>query len=226
MFGVDLQSQPCSYAFSLHSFQWYCPDCLKTASSSSSKPLQIEWKDPVNKRKSSRSTTQSQQHINYGNLNEGFAPDPSRFHKLAQSKTLTPHNFNSMKGTELTAEWLWSDPHAMTQPILIESPKGLDLKVPQDPCKRLLEKYSRERTFPVKLMGNNALDFRSCSRGGRCGWARHACRSHRWVDNHCKESLTRQRLIRRLGQTWPRNPIWRIGTWARLPNTSEPYRDS
>lgn len=39
-----------------------------------------------------------------------------------------------MKGADLTAEWLWSDPKAMTQPILIEKPEGLDIKVPKDAC--------------------------------------------------------------------------------------------
>lgn len=111
--------------------QWYCQECLQQASSSS-QPLQIEWRDAQNTRRSSRGTTISATALNYANLDQGFASDPTRFHKIAQSKPITPHNFRKMHGKDLTAEWLWSDPSAMTEPIIIESPEGLDLKVPRD----------------------------------------------------------------------------------------------
>jgi hypothetical protein len=35
-----------------------------------------------------------------------------------------------MAGHQVSLEWLESDPKAMTEPIVIESPEGLDMKAP------------------------------------------------------------------------------------------------
>lgn len=54
----------------------------------------------------------------------------ARWLRMLEGKTIKPHPFKHMKGNELTVEWLEHDESAMTEPVLIESPEGLGMKMP------------------------------------------------------------------------------------------------
>ena len=47
-------------------------------------------------------------------------------------KTIKPDPFKRMQGADVTAEWLETDPTAMTEPIVIEKPDGLGMEMPED----------------------------------------------------------------------------------------------
>lgn len=49
-----------------------------------------------------------------------------------RGKTIQPDPFKRMHGSEVAIEWLESDPSAMREPIVIEKPEGLGLKMPED----------------------------------------------------------------------------------------------
>lgn len=51
---------------------------------------------------------------------------------MMQGKTIKADPFKRMNGGEVTVEWLETDPTAMREPIVIENPDGLGLKMPED----------------------------------------------------------------------------------------------
>jgi F-box/leucine-rich repeat protein 10/11 len=77
-------------------------------------------------RKSSRKRTQ----LDYANLNAGVESDPSRWLRVIQSKPIRDDNFRRMKGADVGLEWLENDETAMREPIVVENPEGLRMKMP------------------------------------------------------------------------------------------------
>ena len=57
-------------------------------------------------------------------------PDLNKWITVAQSKPYTPDTFRRMQGHEVGQEWLYADPRAMTEPVVIEVPEGLGMKMP------------------------------------------------------------------------------------------------
>jgi F-box and leucine-rich repeat protein 10/11 len=78
-------------------------------------------------RKSSRKRTQQ----DYANLNSGLHSDPNRWTKILEGKDIKDDNFRRMKGTEVDMEWLQGDDGAMREPIVVEEPDGLGMKMPE-----------------------------------------------------------------------------------------------
>ena len=50
---------------------------------------------------------------------------------MMEGKPIKPDPFKRMAGHDVTVEWVESDPSALTEPILIESPDGLGMKMPE-----------------------------------------------------------------------------------------------
>ncbi|KAJ3160614.1 JmjC domain-containing histone demethylation protein 1 [Geranomyces michiganensis] len=80
------------------------------------------FKEPT--RKSKRGTTQ----INYNELNEGIPAEEHRFTKILQARTFAQESFKRLKGNELTLKWARKD--GLREPVIVESPEGLDIKMP------------------------------------------------------------------------------------------------
>ncbi|EPQ58517.1 jumonji protein [Gloeophyllum trabeum ATCC 11539] len=99
--------------------KWFCKECLAKNPARS-----ITFKPPA--RKSSRKRTQ----LDYANLNSGLESDPNRWAQMLQGKTIKENNFPRMKGADVNLDWLESDENALRQPIVIEQPDGLGLKMP------------------------------------------------------------------------------------------------
>ncbi|KAJ8585218.1 Clavaminate synthase-like protein [Rhizopogon salebrosus TDB-379] len=99
--------------------KWYCDPCMVE------KPSRVmTLKLPA--RKSSRKRTQ----LDYASLNAGVESDPSRWLRVIQSKPIKDDNFRRMKGADVGLEWLENDETAMREPIVVEDPEGLIMKMP------------------------------------------------------------------------------------------------
>ncbi|KAF8320033.1 Clavaminate synthase-like protein [Clavulina sp. PMI_390] len=99
--------------------KWYCADCRTKDPS-----RVVTFKPPA--RKSSRTTNK----VDYHNLNHGIAGDPRRWFKHLTQKPMKKSYFKKMKGADVSLEWLQNDETAMTEPIIIEKPDGLGMKMP------------------------------------------------------------------------------------------------
>lgn len=85
----------------------------------------ITMKPPA--RKSARKRTQR----DYAGLhNTGSEAGPDRWLRMLEGKAIKEDSFRRMKGTEVGVEWLENDESAMREPIVIESPDGLGMKMP------------------------------------------------------------------------------------------------
>ncbi|KAJ3517353.1 hypothetical protein NMY22_g13986 [Coprinellus aureogranulatus] len=63
-------------------------------------------------------------------LGRGASTDPRRFLKQMEGKRIRTSPFRKMKGEDVNLEWLEEDETAMTEPIVIETPEGLGMKMP------------------------------------------------------------------------------------------------
>lgn len=79
-----------------------------------------------------RKSTRKRAQLDYASLNAGVVEsDPTRWLRVIQSKPIKLEDgFRRMTGVEVGIEWLESDPDAMREPIVIESPDGLGMKMP------------------------------------------------------------------------------------------------
>jgi hypothetical protein len=77
-------------------------------------------------RKSSRKRTQR----DYANLNSGLESDPRKWMRLLQGKVIGDATFKRMKGADVGLEWLDTDENAMREPIVVDIPDGLGMKMP------------------------------------------------------------------------------------------------
>ena len=68
----------------------------------------------------------------YANLDNGVTGDASKWAKMLNSAALAADTFPRMHGSEVNAEWLERDEEAMTVPVLIETPEGLGMDMPED----------------------------------------------------------------------------------------------
>ncbi|KAF8623960.1 hypothetical protein AX15_006118 [Amanita polypyramis BW_CC] len=99
--------------------KWYCKSCIAADSTRS-----ITFKAPA--RKSSRRKVQR----DYANLNSGHLSDPHRWLKMLEGKVIKADPFKRMIGSSVNIDWLESDEDAMKEPIIIEKPEGLGMKMP------------------------------------------------------------------------------------------------
>ncbi|KAI0798128.1 JmjC domain-containing histone demethylation protein 1 [Abortiporus biennis] len=99
--------------------KWYCQPCMGQ-----------DAKRVITMRPPTRKSTRKRVTRDYTGMNSGNESDPHKYMKMLQGKHIKPHNFKSMKGSDLTVEWLEHDESAMREPVLIESPEGLGMKMP------------------------------------------------------------------------------------------------
>lgn len=99
-------------------------------------------------RKSSRKRTQR----DYANLHAGVGSDPGRWLKMVETKPIKKDPFKRMQGGDLE-RWLAEDEDAMTEPIIIEEPEGLGMKMPpKDLTVEHVAEYIGE-DMPLEVMG-------------------------------------------------------------------------
>ncbi|KAF9567653.1 Clavaminate synthase-like protein [Agrocybe pediades] len=102
--------------------KWYCKTCTDTD------PTRImTLKAPA--RKSSRKRIMR----DYASLNDGLSSDPTRFMRMINARQEDGEfrdPFKRMKGNDLNDTWLEEDEDALREPIVIEQPDGLGMKMP------------------------------------------------------------------------------------------------
>ncbi|KAG5643910.1 hypothetical protein DXG03_009481 [Asterophora parasitica] len=99
--------------------KWYCKACMDA-----NPALSITFKAPA--RKSFRKRTQP----DYANLNAGLESDPRRWKRILEEKSIKNDPFKRLDGGDVGLHWLEEDETAMTEPIVIEKPDGLGMKMP------------------------------------------------------------------------------------------------
>lgn len=62
----------------------------------------------------------------------GTEPDTNKWLKMLEGKPILKDSFKRMKGEDVCLAWLEQDPHAMEEPIVIETPEGLGMKMPPE----------------------------------------------------------------------------------------------
>jgi hypothetical protein len=100
----------------------YCKPCCTTNPS-----LRPTLKPPA--RKSSRKRTQP----DYANLHAGLdalSTDGTKWLRVIETKDIKPDAFRRLQGSEVNSDWLEQDPEALREPIVIESPEGLGMRMP------------------------------------------------------------------------------------------------
>lgn len=97
----------------------YCKTCLDA-----NPTLSITLKAPT--RKSFRKRTQR----DYANMNSGLQSDPKRWLRMLENKPIRDAPFKRLDGGDVCLQWLEEDDNAMTEPIVIEKPEGLGMKMP------------------------------------------------------------------------------------------------
>jgi F-box/leucine-rich repeat protein 10/11 len=99
-------------------------------------------------RKSSRKRTQR----DYANLNSGMGSDPNRWLRMLETKEIKKDPFKRLQGSELDS-WLEDDEDALREPIIIEQPEGLGMKMPpRDLTVEHVAEYIGEDT-PLEVIG-------------------------------------------------------------------------
>ncbi|KAF9257816.1 jumonji superfamily protein [Marasmius fiardii PR-910] len=101
--------------------KWFCKTCMEKEPRRT-----ITYKAPT--RKSERKKTAR----DYANIELGIPSDPNRWMNMMEGKPMKEDSFKRMKGGDVGLEWLTEDEDAMTEPILIESPAGLGMKMPEE----------------------------------------------------------------------------------------------
>lgn len=82
----------------------------------------------------------------------------SRWLRMLQGKAIKPDPFKRMAGSEVTVEWIESDPTAMTEPIVVQSPDGLGMRMPHGLTVSDVTDALGEST-PVEVIGQSICDM-------------------------------------------------------------------
>ncbi|KAI5834455.1 Clavaminate synthase-like protein [Schizophyllum commune Tattone D] len=100
---------------------WYCTPCI-----TAEPRRQITFKGPA--RKSAR----RRNHPDYAGIDGSPNPDASRWLRKFEGKPVKPDRFKRMKGKDVNLDWVEGDESAMTEPIAVLDPEGLEMEMPPD----------------------------------------------------------------------------------------------
>ncbi|KAF7295182.1 Jumonji superfamily protein [Mycena indigotica] len=101
--------------------KWFCKTCLGQDSTRT-----ITFKAPT------RRSDRKRNYQDYANLSLGLNADPERWQRMLDNKKFKADQFKRMEGADVNLDWLEEDDTAMTEPILIEKPDGLGMKMPDE----------------------------------------------------------------------------------------------
>ena len=98
---------------------------------------------------------------------------------MLEGKDIKPHKFRRMKGDEITVEWIEHDPDAFREPILIEQPEGLGMKMPEANFSPQDVADMLGGDYPVEVIGERGsyllsswftYKYRRCRNTVQCTW--------------------------------------------------------
>jgi len=99
----------------------YCQPCLGGDVTRS-----ISHKPPIRKSSRKRATR------DFVDQDTGTESNTNKWLKMLEGKPIVKESFKRMKGEDVCLAWLEQDPHAMEEPIVIETPEGLEMKMPPE----------------------------------------------------------------------------------------------
>ncbi|PCH38766.1 Clavaminate synthase-like protein [Wolfiporia cocos MD-104 SS10] len=100
--------------------KWYCKACM------AQDPARVITMKPP-----ARKSARKRQQRDYAGLhNMGAEAAPDRWMRMLQGKRIAGDPFRRMNGVDVSIEWVESDDAAMREPVVIESPEGLGMKMP------------------------------------------------------------------------------------------------
>jgi F-box/leucine-rich repeat protein 10/11 len=93
--------------------------------------MEADPKRTITVRPPARKSSRQKKPQDYANLHAGVEGGTgSRWMQLMQGKTIEKDSFKRMKGEDVGVEWLESDENALKEPVIIEDPEGLGMKMP------------------------------------------------------------------------------------------------
>ncbi|CAG8715052.1 10779_t:CDS:2, partial [Cetraspora pellucida] len=75
-----------------------------------------------------RKSLREHSRINYADLENGLTGNPYKWKRVLDSKSFINHKFPKVRGDQLTLDWIRT--FGFDEPILIDNPEGLDMKMP------------------------------------------------------------------------------------------------
>jgi hypothetical protein len=72
---------------------------------------------------------------------------------MLEGKPILRETFKRMKGEDVCPTWLEQDPHAMEEPVIIETPEGLGMKMPLDELTVADVANILGETTPIEVIG-------------------------------------------------------------------------
>ncbi|RIB03690.1 hypothetical protein C2G38_753415 [Gigaspora rosea] len=75
-----------------------------------------------------RKSLREHSRINYADLENGLTGNPYKWKRVLDSKLFVKHKFPKIRGDQLTLDWIRT--FGLDEPILIDNPDGLDMKMP------------------------------------------------------------------------------------------------
>ncbi len=99
-----------------------------------------------------------------------------------QGKVMKPDPFKRMQGGDVTLDWLQNDETAMKEPIVIEKPDGLGMKMPEDITVSDVAEIVGENT-PVEVIGSAVSAVCACmSNASQMSRRKRIFRDGRWAN--------------------------------------------
>jgi len=127
----------------------YCQPCLSDDVTRS-----ISHKPPI--RKSSRKRTTR----DFVDQRTGSESNTNKWLKMLEGKPILKEPFKRMKGEDVCLSWLETDPHAMEEPIVIETPEGLGMKMPPEELSVADISVTLGEATPIEVIGLTRASYR------------------------------------------------------------------
>ncbi|ETW85621.1 hypothetical protein HETIRDRAFT_407575 [Heterobasidion irregulare TC 32-1] len=100
--------------------KWFCTSCQEQ-DPSRTKTL----KPPA------RKSTRKKLAHDYANMHTGLSSsDPNRWLNMLQGKSIAKDHFKRLNGEQVNLDWVNGDPDGFREPVVIEEPEGLGMKMP------------------------------------------------------------------------------------------------
>jgi len=102
--------------------------------------------------------------LDYANLHAGLdasSTDGSKWIRVIETKDIQPDAFKRVQGSEVNSDWLEQDPDALREPIVIEKPDGLGMRMPDKGLTVADVSEIVGPLTPVEVIGQCTVSFAS-----------------------------------------------------------------
>ena len=118
-----------------------------------------------------RKSTRKKLARDYANMHTGLSSsDPNRWLNMLQGKPIADDHFRRLNGEQVNLDWVNGNPDAFREPVVIEEPEGLGMKMPGRDLSIESIADTLGRDTPVEVIGTLSLP---CRRDARCSSRLH-----------------------------------------------------